>query len=80
MKDMKKKRFLLTVYFISDNIHVTRKNNRLDMEQISTDDIKEIYNYLNGFEMSFVYSYYIYDYLKKRNIDEFENSELRSIL
>ena len=77
---MKKKRFLLTVYFISDNVYVTRKNNRLDMEQISTDDIKEIYSYLNGFEFSYVYSYYIYDFLKKRNIDEFENSELRSIL
>ncbi len=77
---MKKKRFLLTVYFIGDNIHVTRKNNRLDMEQINTDNIKEIYDYLNGFEMSYVYSYYIHDFKKKRNIDEFENSELRSIL
>lgn len=73
MKDMKKKRFLLTVYFIGDNIHV-------NMEQISTDNIKEIYDYLNVFEMSYVYSYYIHDFKKKRNIDEFENSELRSIL
>ena len=70
---MKKKRFLLTVYFIGDNIHV-------NMEQISTDNIKEIYDYLNVFEMSYVYSYYIHDFKKKRNIDEFENSELRSIL
>ncbi|HBF68147.1 MAG TPA: hypothetical protein DDW20_02360 [Firmicutes bacterium] len=77
---MKKKRFLLTVYYIGDNIHVTRKNNRLDMEQISSDNIKEIYSYLNSFELSYVYSYYVYDFSKKRNIDEFENPELRAIL
>ena len=77
---MKKKRFLLTVYYVSDTAHKSIKNSRLGFEQISSDNIKEIYSYLNGFEFSYVYSYYIYDFLKKRNIDEFENSELRSIL
>lgn len=77
---MKKKRFLLTIYFIKDNTHVTLKNKKIDMEQISSDNIREIYSYINGFEKSYIYSYYIYDFLKKRNIDEFENSELRSIL
>lgn len=75
---MEKKRYLLNVYCVNDSNKST-KNKKIELEQFCSDDIKEIYSYIDSFELEYVYMYTIYDFVKKIEIDSYENPVLTNI-
>lgn len=73
-----KKRYLLNVYYIDDSSKST-KNKKIELEQICSDNIKEIYSYIDSFALEYVYIYTIYDFVKKNEIDLYKNPVLTNI-
>lgn len=73
---MEKKRFLLTVYCVSDSSHVAMKNKKIEMEQVTSYNLHDLYDYINGFDLTYIYKYTIFDFYKNRCIDSYENFNL----